>query len=58
MQKHFCMSVYICLTRNHAEIREMEIMMKVRDAIKMIEADGWYLIKTRGSYKQYKHHTK
>jgi hypothetical protein len=21
MQKHFCMSVYICLTRNHAEIR-------------------------------------
>lgn len=24
----------------------MEIMIKVRDAIKMIEADGWYLIKT------------
>ncbi|MCG7850550.1 MAG: type II toxin-antitoxin system HicA family toxin [ANME-2 cluster archaeon] len=32
--------------------------MKVRDAIKLIEADGWYLIKTRGSHKQFKHHTK
>ena len=32
--------------------------MKVHDAIKLIEADGWYLIKTRGSHKQFKHHTK
>ncbi len=29
--------------------------MKVRDIIKMIEADGWYLIVTRGSHRQYKH---
>ena len=29
--------------------------MKVRDAIRMIEEDGWYLAVTRGSHRQYKH---
>lgn len=29
--------------------------MKVRDAIKLIELDGWYLDRTRGSHRQYKH---
>lgn len=29
--------------------------MKVRDAIKLIEAEGWYYLKTRGSHRQYKH---
>jgi predicted RNA binding protein YcfA (HicA-like mRNA interferase family) len=29
--------------------------MKVRDIIKMIEDDGWYLVATRGSHIQYKH---
>ena len=29
--------------------------MKVRDVIKMIEADGWFLSRTRGSHKQFKH---
>lgn len=32
--------------------------IKVRDVIKMIEADGRYLVATRGSHRQYKHHTK
>ncbi len=32
--------------------------MKVRDAIKMIENDGWYIIKQRGSHKQFKHQVK
>ena len=32
--------------------------MKVRDAIKFIEADGWYLARTRGSHRQYKHPVK
>jgi len=32
--------------------------MKVRDLIKMIEADGWYLVITKGSHRQYKHLTK
>jgi predicted RNA binding protein YcfA (HicA-like mRNA interferase family) len=32
--------------------------MKVRDAIKMIEADGWYQVATRGSHRQFKHDEK
>lgn len=32
--------------------------MKVRDAIRMIEEDGWYLIAMRGSHRQFKHRTK
>jgi len=29
--------------------------VKIRDAIKLIEQDGWYHVKTRGSHRQYKH---
>jgi predicted RNA binding protein YcfA (HicA-like mRNA interferase family) len=29
--------------------------MRVRDVIKLIEADGWYLARTRGSQRQFKH---
>ena len=29
--------------------------MKVREIIKLIEADGWYRIKARGGHRQYKH---
>ena len=29
--------------------------MKVRDVIKLIEADGWGLVSTRGSHRQFKH---
>jgi predicted RNA binding protein YcfA (HicA-like mRNA interferase family) len=32
--------------------------MKVREAIRLIEADGWFLVATRGSHRQYKHSTK
>ena len=32
--------------------------MKVRDIIKLIEADGWYLVDTPGSHRQYKHAAK
>lgn len=32
--------------------------MKVRDIIKMIEDEGWHLIVTKGSHRQYKHPTK
>jgi predicted RNA binding protein YcfA (HicA-like mRNA interferase family) len=32
--------------------------MKVKDAIKLIEADGWYIVRTKGSHRQYKHPTK
>jgi len=31
---------------------------KVREVIKRIEADGWTLVATRGSHRQYRHPTK
>ena len=32
--------------------------MKVRELIKVIEDDGWYYTKTRGSHRYFKHPTK
>jgi predicted RNA binding protein YcfA (HicA-like mRNA interferase family) len=32
--------------------------MKVKDAIKKLEQDGWYLKRTKGSHRQFKHPTK
>ena len=29
--------------------------MKVREAIRQIEHDGWFLVATRGSHRQFKH---
>ena len=29
--------------------------MKVRDAIRLLEGEGWFLVATRGSHRQYKH---
>ena len=29
--------------------------MKVRDVIRMVEQDGWYHVRTRGSHRHYKH---
>lgn len=32
--------------------------MKVREVIQKLEKDGWYLKRTKGSHRQYKHPTK
>jgi len=32
--------------------------MKVKEVIKIIESDGWALVVTRGSHRQYKHSAK
>ena len=32
--------------------------MKVREIIKIIENDGWFLVATKGSHRQYKHSIK
>ena len=29
--------------------------MKVREIIKMIEQDGWFMVRRKGSHRQYKH---
>lgn len=28
---------------------------EIRDIIRLIEQDGWYLVATKGSHRQYKH---
>jgi predicted RNA binding protein YcfA (HicA-like mRNA interferase family) len=32
--------------------------MKVREVVRMLEEDGWYLARTHGSHHQFKHPTK
>ena len=32
--------------------------MKVRDVIKILREDGWFVVRTRGSHQQLKHPTK
>jgi predicted RNA binding protein YcfA (HicA-like mRNA interferase family) len=32
--------------------------MKVRDVIRLLRGDGWCLVATRGSHRQFKHHWK
>lgn len=33
-------------------------MPKVRDAIRLVERDGWSLVRIRGSHRQYRHREK
>ncbi len=30
-------------------------MPKVREAVRLLERDGWQLVRTRGSHRQYRH---
>jgi predicted RNA binding protein YcfA (HicA-like mRNA interferase family) len=32
--------------------------MKVREILRIIDEDGWYLVSIRGSHRQFKHRTK
>jgi predicted RNA binding protein YcfA (HicA-like mRNA interferase family) len=32
--------------------------MKVKGVIKLLEGDGWYLVRTKGSHRQFKHPSK
>ena len=32
--------------------------MKVKEAIKLIEKDGWYIVRIKGDHRQYKHPVK
>ncbi len=33
-------------------------MVKVRDVVRLLRNDGWYLARTRGDHHQYKHPSK
>jgi predicted RNA binding protein YcfA (HicA-like mRNA interferase family) len=32
--------------------------VKVRDLINLVEADGWFEVRTKGSHRQFRHPTK
>ena len=32
--------------------------MKIKDILTLVEADGWYLVHTKGSHRQFKHTSK
>ena len=32
--------------------------MKVNEILRLLQDDGWFLVATRGSHRQYKHSTK
>ncbi len=29
--------------------------MRIREMVRLIEGDGWYLVATKGSHRQYRH---
>jgi predicted RNA binding protein YcfA (HicA-like mRNA interferase family) len=32
--------------------------LNVKEILKLLKEDGWYLVRTKGAHKQFKHHTK
>jgi predicted RNA binding protein YcfA (HicA-like mRNA interferase family) len=36
----------------------MGFKMKIRDILVLLQRDGWFLVATRGSHRQFKHPTK
>lgn len=40
------------------DVRARTVPLKVRDVIRLIEADGWFEVRQRGSHRQFKHPTK
>jgi predicted RNA binding protein YcfA (HicA-like mRNA interferase family) len=39
-------------------IKGRSAYMKVREVVKLLEADGWYHLNTKGDHRQYKHPVK
>ena len=48
----------VCLDILSVMVYNYSMNMKVKDILKMIEEDGWFLVAQRGSHRQYKHPTK
>jgi len=48
----------VATTDTTAAATVRNVPLKVSELLKIIEDDGWYLVDTRGSHRQYKHPTK
>lgn len=64
---YFCGEKYFSQTGHYVSIfttfamsRIMGVMdkYKTKEIIKIIEADGWFFVRQKGSHRQYKHKTK
>jgi predicted RNA binding protein YcfA (HicA-like mRNA interferase family) len=44
-----------CMRKNRSFIVVQMIPMKIREIIRILEDDGWILIRTKGSHRQYRH---
>ena len=44
--------------KGNSQFLRITYNMKVRDVIRLLEQDGWYLSRTRGSHRQFKHSLK
>ena len=46
--------------RNHqcSTNQTARVMLKVREVIRIVERDGWYYVRTRGSHHQFRHPNK
>jgi predicted RNA binding protein YcfA (HicA-like mRNA interferase family) len=43
---------------NNYTVAVQRSSVKVKDVIKLLEEDGWYLVRTKGSHRQYNHSVK
>jgi len=41
-----------------APVPSDQVFMKVRDVMKLVEADGWTCVRQRGSHRMYRHSVK
>ena len=63
LDKSRCATLIARMTEKRKEIQPVDDnqshghhrSVKVREAIKLIEEDGWYLARTRGSHRHFKH---
>jgi predicted RNA binding protein YcfA (HicA-like mRNA interferase family) len=44
--------------KNHALGRNMRRDMKVREVIRLLEQNGWALVRTKGSHRHFRHSVK
>ncbi len=46
-------------SKSYLEVqRKYNESMKIKEIIKILESDGWYLSRTKGSHRQFKHSIK
>ena len=47
-------TIFVMSIKNKCSMK----IWKVKEMVACIESDGWYLVKTRGDHRQFKHPTK